>query len=145
MTAIPTLVNTLIISLAQALEGTSHNLLSRPCTNCVHSIRITAIMLGRLRMNIQQSLDVYTNLATRIFAKRRPLWKYHKYDHYQLEQLMAGVVKANCPDHQPLDVPLLTNPRDLAEYGRGHPNLNQLRYTQCRMCVGLVRCLPCQG
>ncbi|KAL9118353.1 MAG: hypothetical protein Q9187_005102 [Circinaria calcarea] len=66
---------------------------------------LIAIMLGRLRMTVDECLEVYEHLADRVFAHprrfyiRKPPWiPRDKYDHRPLEDIIKEVVRKFEPD-----------------------------------------------
>ncbi|KAL9127322.1 MAG: hypothetical protein Q9217_003784 [Psora testacea] len=65
---------------------------------------LISIMLGRLRMNIDDCITEYENLGDRVFARSRlfhlrsPLWlPREKYNHKVLEEVVQGVVNDRVP------------------------------------------------
>ena len=67
-------------------------------------IRLIAIMLGRLLMNVDECLEAYENLADHVFGHprrwhiRRPPWiPRDKYDHRRLEKVIKDIVKERSP------------------------------------------------
>lgn len=62
------------------------------------SYRLIAIMLGRLRMSIDDAIEEFTSLAGEVFGSPRyfhirgPLfWPRSKYDHAVLERVVANL------------------------------------------------------
>lgn len=68
---------------------------------------LIAIMLGRLRMTVDECLEAYENLADQVFGHprhfhiRKPPWyPRDKYDHRRLEKVIKDIVKERSPsDH----------------------------------------------
>ncbi|KAI5201351.1 FabD/lysophospholipase-like protein [Aureobasidium subglaciale] len=86
---------------------------------------IISIMLGRLRMNIVDCIDVYDNLSSRIFAKKQPFYfaGRNKYDCLELERIIKAVVKDHAQqrgtDEPQLEDPLIINEENRSQNGRG--------------------------
>ncbi|KAH0337518.1 FabD/lysophospholipase-like protein, partial [Aureobasidium melanogenum] len=80
---------------------------------------IISIMLGRLRMSIQQSIDVYERFGTQIFAKKRPFFfpGRNKYDCSELERIVNEVAKRHSPNNDGSD-PQLWDPLLISEQNR---------------------------
>ena len=65
---------------------------------------LIAIMLGRLRMNIDDCITEYENLGEKVFAHSRwfhstsPLWwSRAKYNHKTLERVIQEVIRERVP------------------------------------------------
>lgn len=68
------------------------------------TLRLIAIMLGRLHMTIDECLEAYENLADHVFGHprrlhiRKPPWiPRDKYDHRRLEKIIKDIVKERSP------------------------------------------------
>ncbi|KAK6003168.1 hypothetical protein QM012_001013 [Aureobasidium pullulans] len=76
---------------------------------------IISIMLGRLRMSIQQCIEVYERFGTEIFARKRPFYfpGRNKYDCLELERIIKEVAREHSPTNDGSDPqlwdPLITN------------------------------------
>ncbi|KAI5273023.1 FabD/lysophospholipase-like protein [Aureobasidium subglaciale] len=79
---------------------------------------IIAIMLGRLRMNIQDCIDHYDKLCSRIFAKKQLFYLagQNKYDCLKLERMIEEVVNKHTQqrgtEEPQLEDPLIINEKD---------------------------------
>ncbi|ORY16706.1 acyl transferase/acyl hydrolase/lysophospholipase [Clohesyomyces aquaticus] len=62
---------------------------------------LNAIMLGRLRMSVDDCIEKYPPLAQSVFGRRRPIVKYistgTKYDEANLERAIKEIVKSRIP------------------------------------------------
>jgi hypothetical protein len=69
--------------------------------------RIIAIMLGRLRMDINECIDIYQQLGTKIFAKKHPLYFLgkNKYDYRKLEKFVKDTARNQSRSHTERDDP----------------------------------------
>lgn len=77
--------------------------------------RIIAMMLGRLRMDIEQCIRIYGELGTKIFAKKQPLsfLGRNRYDYEKLEQLVKDIARDQSglhPEGKDPDGPMLYDP-----------------------------------
>ncbi|KAH0021846.1 FabD/lysophospholipase-like protein, partial [Aureobasidium melanogenum] len=80
---------------------------------------IISIMLGRLRMSIQQCIDVYERFGTQIFAKKRPFYfpGRTKYDCSELESIISEVAQRHSPTNDG-SAPQLWDPLISSEQNR---------------------------
>ena len=69
---------------------------------------LIAIMLGRLRMSVDDGISVYEQLGERIFGRprwfhvRSPLfWPRDEYNHKTLETIIQDLVQRGIPNHAP--------------------------------------------
>lgn len=59
--------------------------------------RLIAIMLGRLRMTVDECIYEYMRLGSYVFADRR-WWRLTKYDHRRLKASIRKVIAIHCKD-----------------------------------------------
>ncbi|KAF2122505.1 acyl transferase/acyl hydrolase/lysophospholipase [Lophiotrema nucula] len=59
---------------------------------------LIAVMLGRLRMDVDECIKAYKTLGLHIFGHLR-WWRLTKYDYRNLEDAIKNVVKKNCVEH----------------------------------------------
>lgn len=100
--------------------------------------RIIAIMLGRLRMDIDECIRVYRNLGTKIFAKKQPLYflGQNKYDYKKLQKFVRDTAREQSRSPAERD-----NPDGLWLYDPGVVNAGELterdrrrnRFVPCRV------------
>jgi hypothetical protein len=62
-------------------------------------ISLIAIMLGRLRMGVNQCITEYQTLGKKVFQKKRRL-KYYRYNHQVLHNSIVDVVSRFCLDRE---------------------------------------------
>ena len=93
--------------------------------------RIIAIMLGRLRMSIQECIDTYCNLGSEVFGKKQPFHflGQNKYDCAKLERIIREVVQRN--SGSTADDPIIA---DSSVLNRSHPNKREREQNRCIPC-----------
>ncbi|KAG9566642.1 FabD/lysophospholipase-like protein, partial [Aureobasidium melanogenum] len=96
---------------------------------------IISIMLGRLRMSIQECIRVYEQFGNQIFAKKRPFYfpGRNKYDCLELERIIDEVAKRYSPGDIP--VPQLWDPLISSEQNRARDQRTGNHPTPCRVGV----------
>ncbi|KAH0265381.1 FabD/lysophospholipase-like protein, partial [Aureobasidium melanogenum] len=105
---------------------------------------IIAIMLGRLRMDIEKCIEVYQNLGTQIFAKKQPLYflGQDKYDYKKLEKFIKETARhqSRLPTRQDdQDGPWMHDPSVLNKNEWTEGDRIRNRFVPCRVGVLAVQ------
>jgi len=92
-------------------------------------------MLGRLRMSIDDSIEVYERFGVEVFGRKRRLswFRRNTYSAESVEAFMAGVVGKHCLDPERIEVaPTLLDPTIPGE-GHDREVRESRRYVPCRV------------
>jgi len=100
--------------------------------------RIIAMMLGRLRMDIDQCIEIYGELGTKIFAKKQPLYflGQNKYDYKKLEKLVRDTAREQSrlpTSRDDLDGPWLYDPGVVNATELTENDRTRNRFVPCRV------------
>jgi len=88
-------VTTSTSSLAPALAGKQSN--NKSQANDSQAYSLIAVMLGRLRMTVDECIQEYLEFGSHVFANRR--WgRITKYDHRKLKKSIQDVIATHCED-----------------------------------------------
>lgn len=97
---------------------------------------LIAVMLGRLRLDMDACIHAYKQLGTYIFGNWR-WWRLTKYDHRRLRRAVKFVVKAHCREHQDPKEPC--NGEDLLrQYDFSHLDGKYKNYS-CKVALVAIR------
>lgn len=79
-----------------------------------------AIMLGRLRMTVQESITFFELFVNEVYGNKKAPWKKSKYSKTQFEALLADMIRHHNPDHDGADIgdqiPRFLNPEDFGNH-----------------------------
>lgn len=87
---------------------------------------LIAIMLGRLRMSIEETVQAYEMLSERIFSKKSVLSKIYKKSRFDTE-LFTSIIQAVIRE----------------KVGDSHAKLIDNRADTCKMCVLALHSIEC--
>jgi hypothetical protein len=93
---------------------------------------LIAVLLGRLRLDIDTCVDIYEQLGTYIFGHWR-WWRKTKYDHMRIEKAVKKVLQYYCTEHHEKEQGQCTGEELLRQWDFSHLDGNTFRNYSCKV------------